>query len=167
MTCWRAGMMGAKRYLHLKAYGLIVTFHHSHMEMRPTPTGKQTELFPQHNLVQRLYLKHQNCKSTFQNTDLQRYHIFAIHFSFPTSPHWLEVTFPARFSRTTLSSLCLVERICMKVEVKELCKATQGKAKAANQGSSGDRPRVLGIPEGQAELQSAVNEARPATDSHF
>ena len=55
----------------------------------------------------------------------------------------------------------------MKVEVKELCKATQGKAKAANQSSSGDRPGVLGIPEGQAELQSAVNEARPATDSHF
>lgn len=53
------------------------------------------------------------------------------------------------------------------VEVKEPRKTTQGKARAPNPGSSGDRPGVLGIPEGQAELLSAVNEARPATDSHF
>lgn len=42
-----------------------------------------------------------------------------------------------------------------------------GKGKKRQRGSSGDRPGVLGIPEGQAELPSAVNEARPATDSHF
>lgn len=84
-------------------------------------------------------------------------------------PHWLGRRFPATFSRTNLHSLCLVGRIniAKEVEVKELSKGTQGKARAPNPGSSGDRSGVLGIPEGQAELQSAVNEARPATDSHF
>lgn len=79
-------------------------------------------------------LKHQNCKSTFQYTDLQRYHNSVFYFSFLASPHWLEVTFPARFSRTNLHSPCLVGRIniCKKVEVKLLCKATQRKAKAPN-----------------------------------
>lgn len=77
--------------------------------------------------------------------------------------------FQAPFSWTSLRPLCLVGRINIgkEVEVKELPKTTPGKARAANPGSSGDRFGVLGIPEGQAELQSAVNEARPATDRHF
>lgn len=66
-----AGTVGVKGYLYLEAYGLIVTFHHPHMEMRPTLRGKQTGLFRLHILEQGLYLKHQRCKSTFQNTALR------------------------------------------------------------------------------------------------
>lgn len=162
--------MGAKRYLYLKAYGLIVTFHHAHMEMRPTPKRKTNcGLFsPKYSSWAEVLFKTPELQvylSEYRSADT----IAKPSVSFLGIPHWLEVKFPARFSRTNLYSLILVGRIniCKKVEVKELCKATQGKAKAPNRGSSGDRSGVLGIPEGQAELQSAVNEARPATDSHF
>ena len=96
------------------------------MEMRPTPKGKTNcGLFPLRTLVQRLYSKHQSCAATFQNTDLPRYHNSAFHFSFLGIPHWGEEKFPARFSRTNLDSFCR-----KKVEVKELGKATQAKAKS-------------------------------------
>lgn len=74
MAWWRARTTGAKRYLYLKAYGLIGTFHHSHMEMRSTPKEKTNcGLFPLHILVQGFYLKHQSCQvylSEFRSAEI-------------------------------------------------------------------------------------------------